>query len=792
MERNLHRRMGRWALTCVSGFVALAAAALGGSRDPRHPIESEASSADRLGAAPETNRVGIAESSETIAQTAWSTAHRDLANSNYAPFVAPRANRVLWTALDGASTLLAPTIGPEGNLYITTGQGPGTSHLHVFNRDGTMLWETPPQTSFADFDSGAIGSAPLIDIDGDVYVGDADQFWAFHPNGTVKWVVPFPTFGFGFVTAIFTPDGFVGGITSAGQVLFYHREDGSLAVPMFDLPGGLGPPGPDIPPGLWAGGLIDPSIIAAIAHAFFGFEVEVANTPSVDTRTGRIFITGSGAEPNQGALYGLDIVDGTIGLAFAAPMVGGSGTSPALSPDGTLVYAVGGDRVLTAFDTRSGVVSWSTADVSSAAAPAVGPEGSVYVGSGANLIAMDGRTGTILWSKNYDSLASSFLRPRLPSTPFPTGLPIARTNSVVTITADTVWVALVLGFEFVNESTGTKLTQPQLTVLAAVNPTDGSLVHVTPVRDTNDGLISIGSDGRIYSSHAARLSSLFYYQIDLELPSFWGSPGPPLAGLTALAPNSYAEHVTSGIEWVQALGHDALAALDSAQLDAAKTAIGRACGQLAALTATLDGDIGDELNSATLEQIRGSLSGAHDHFRAAAEELLKVPTDVSEEIDDALASLNEARTVLLASTIVEIDVQLARCPNEISRRPRLNETFDVVVVGRADFDVSLMDMGSLTLARADGIGGTVRPMRSRFRAIDVTGSRGDGQCSCVETQLDGKPDRVLSFSASKAARTFKLSSVAPDTSLRLILRGSRLDGSVFRGEDCLSISTSRP
>jgi hypothetical protein len=171
-------------------------------------------------------------------------------------------------------------LGPEGNRYVTTGRGPGTSHLHAFDRDGNLLWESPPQASPADLDSAAVASATLVDRQGDVYVSDFDQFWAFHSDGTLKWVSALPTPGQSFVSAIITKEGFVGGVTTGGEVVLFDRNDGSSAVPVFQLPAGDPPPAAPPRPGLWQGGLMDPSIIPLIEAAFFGEMMQVASTSS--------------------------------------------------------------------------------------------------------------------------------------------------------------------------------------------------------------------------------------------------------------------------------------------------------------------------------------------------------------------------------------------------------------------------------------------------------------------------------------------------------------------------------
>jgi hypothetical protein len=93
------------------------------------------------------------------AHSAWATVHRDSGNTDYVPLRVSTAVEPAWTALDGAALFVGPVIGPEGNLYVPSGRGEGTSHLHAFARDGALLWETPPMRSRADFDHAAVVSA---------------------------------------------------------------------------------------------------------------------------------------------------------------------------------------------------------------------------------------------------------------------------------------------------------------------------------------------------------------------------------------------------------------------------------------------------------------------------------------------------------------------------------------------------------------------------------------------------------------------------------------------------------
>jgi hypothetical protein len=118
---------------------------------------------------------------------------------------------------------------------------------------------------------------------------------------------------------------------------------------------------------------------------------------------------------------------------------------------------------------------------------------------------------------------------------FPTGQPIVRFNSVVSTSAQKDWVVLTAGYEFFNPALGRSLLQPRFTLLAALDPVDGSVISTTPLRDTNEGVVTFGSDGSIYTDHSAILSSVFFYGINpllqgAGLPAPYLAPGPPPGG----------------------------------------------------------------------------------------------------------------------------------------------------------------------------------------------------------------------------------------------------------------------
>ena len=221
-------------------------------------------------------------------QSSWSTVHGDSSNSDHVPLAMTSNVRQRWHVLKGAGIWTLPVVAVDGTVYVATGEGPGHSHLHAISPEGEILWQSAPQQSLADLDSLAVFSAPVLDADGDIYIGDGNQFWAFHPDGKVKWVVDLPGLDIkgGFVTGMFVDD-YVGGVSIDGKVMLLHRSSGELAMPVLDLPGADGPLGPPIPDPLWKN-LVDPAIRDQVWEILRGHRYEITNTPAVHPRTGRI------------------------------------------------------------------------------------------------------------------------------------------------------------------------------------------------------------------------------------------------------------------------------------------------------------------------------------------------------------------------------------------------------------------------------------------------------------------------------------------------------------------------
>lgn len=464
------------------------------------------------------------------AQSPWASVHRDSRNSDYVPMGASADLEIAWTAMEGTALLVGPIIGPEGHLYVPSGRGLGHSHLHVFSRDGNLLWKAKAMQSLADFDYAAVVCAPIVDQEGRVFAADRNQLWSWTPNGDVRWVIDLPDHGIHgfFITPIFSLEGHVGGVSTDGKVAFFKRENGELAYPILELPGNAGPPSHPPPPGLWAGGLIAPEFIGPLWDLTYGREIQVANTPAVHPESGRIFITGAGSEPDTGNLYGIDTSETGVSLAFITSMGKGSGTSPSISQDGERVYAIDDQGHMVAISTKTGERLWEAESTMGQASPAVGPDETIYsfTGLSGTIVAIEGQTGQIKWRRQYDD----FAREHLFWVPF-----LGRVTTVdglITVTDSGLFAFFDLNYEL--RGGDQPYPQPRQVRVGQIDPENGDIVASFESPDTSGAFFIPDIEGRAYLSLSGAASSIAYYGVNPKLPSFLRVDRKPKAGLVAL------------------------------------------------------------------------------------------------------------------------------------------------------------------------------------------------------------------------------------------------------------------
>lgn len=469
----------------------------------------------------------------------WSTLHQGPDNRKLvrsAPLAGPYRT---WTALAGASILTAPTVSPDGRtLYVTTGQSIGHANLHAFSIDGKPLWQSEPwQDAERGIDPCAILSSPIVDVEGDVYVGDCNQVYAYHANGQLKWVQPLPAPRAGdwqpakklpinaLTTAVFTREGDLLGITNFGDTVVFDRATGRLLNQPKRLPGHLPPPTAlKLPRSAFGRGLIDPQIRQWAWQLLMGSRMRSTNTPAVDLQTGRVFVAATSRTQGKGALYALDVIhhravagtgewsDGEssdfegpeveLRLAFSAEMGPGSGSSPALSLERHRIYVSDERGVLYAIDAKTGQDRGSVQTKAASAAAAVAANGDVIVlQSGPAALAAVTRKGAIRWESDLSELT----RAALPKSRM-LGEPVAMGNGNPTVVGDEILVPVVYGYQ-----TGSRkrpVPWPVRSFLVAVDGETGKgLRNVVELVDDSTGITAVLPDGTILSSLGSGITS---------------------------------------------------------------------------------------------------------------------------------------------------------------------------------------------------------------------------------------------------------------------------------------------
>jgi hypothetical protein len=144
--------------------------------------------------------------------------------------------------------------------------------------------------------------------------------------------------------------------------------------------------------------------------------------------------------------------------------------------------------------------------------------------------------------------------------------------------------------------------------------------------------------------------------------------------------------------------------------------------------------------------------------------------------------------------VVGLDIQPGLCPNPL--HPQSREVLLVAVVGTRLTGVADVDLGSLKLARGDGVGEAVRPLgrapltgslQPDVTVEDVATPFYGRLCECHDATGDGTKDVVLRFSTSELITRLELDALRRNTEVTLTITGSLLDGTEFEASDCIII-----
>ncbi|WP_433732795.1 PQQ-binding-like beta-propeller repeat protein [Nocardia sp. CA-129566] len=272
----------------------------------------------------------------------WTSAHHDGRNTGVSPVTGSRKLSLSWSRPVGGPIEQGVTLGPDGQLFVTTVTAGNCAILSLQMPTGRKRFCNP-------LGPNAISAPTVVDSGTNVYVGDDGGFSAFNSIGQPRWrtaVAGVP------VSAQFTGDGNILTITQSGQVDVLSRQTGGRVVPTTQL---LGEPDlldyPDLTRPASGQGLDD--------CAIGGPQCPVANISPIDTSSGRFFITLWKPGKPTAALVALRYADNKIQQEWSADMLTeGSATSPTLSADGRTVYVGDNTHRLIAVDAADGRTKW--------------------------------------------------------------------------------------------------------------------------------------------------------------------------------------------------------------------------------------------------------------------------------------------------------------------------------------------------------------------------------------------------------------------------------------------------
>ena len=294
------------------------------------------------------------------------------------PVVLAQDGTEKWSFHTWDSVNSSPAIGSDGTIYV----GSHDFLLYAINPDGTQKWA---------FATGYyVSTAPAIGTDGTIYLASLDyNLYAINPDGSPKWI--FPTGGW-VSSPVIATDGTIY-ISSNDNNLYAVNPDGTqkwvftTVVPLFSI--SVGSDGT-----IFAGELLYGSNFYAInpdgtQKWVFSQNAPVGSHPAIGT-DGTIYV-GS----RSGRLFAIES-DGTYKWEFHT---GGMTTGPAIGANDTIYvgYWDGSDNGLYAVN-PDGTEKWQFPTLDwTENTPAIGADGTIYVGSRDNNLYAINPDGTQKW-----------------------------------------------------------------------------------------------------------------------------------------------------------------------------------------------------------------------------------------------------------------------------------------------------------------------------------------------------------------------------------------------------------
>ncbi|MBI4713426.1 MAG: PQQ-binding-like beta-propeller repeat protein [Planctomycetes bacterium] len=327
--------------------------------------------------------------SPTLAGSPWPMLHHNPQHTGQSPYVGSTTNTLKWSYTTGAGILFSSAaIGSDGTIYV----GSRDKKLYAINPDGTLKW------SYSTGDE--IYSSPAISSDGTIYVGSRDKnLYAINADGTLKW--SYATGNCIYSSPTIDTDGTVY-VGSFDGKLYAFNPDGTVK---WNYDTGV------------ANVICSPSIGSNRTIYIGGTYLDVRKFYALTSDgtfkwlyTPQWYDNSSASISNDGTIYvrsrfynNLDALnpDGSLKWVYTVgdgtTSFGSDWTSPAIGVDGT-IYIGSAYRKLYAIN-PSGNLKWSyTTGGNIYSSPAIDANGTIYVGCVDNKLYVIKSDGTLKWT----------------------------------------------------------------------------------------------------------------------------------------------------------------------------------------------------------------------------------------------------------------------------------------------------------------------------------------------------------------------------------------------------------
>jgi outer membrane protein assembly factor BamB len=292
-----------------------------------------------------------------LAKTPWPMFGHDAMHTGLSPYNASgNPGTLRWKFTTGSGIFSSPVIGADGTIYI----GSTDRNFYAINPDGTKKWKYTAGESIRN--SAAIGADETI-----YFSTDYGNLIAVNPIGRLKWKFNIGDSGSG--SPAIGADGTIY-VCSSGGLLYALKPDGTkkwqIATDARFSPA-IGADGTVYVSGEEGCDGTCKSHLTAVSHNGkrrwkFGFDGGANSSPSIGI---------------DGTIY-------VVGIKINSADKSGNGGSPpelyAITPDGKLKW-------------RLAAGAWTNVDAS----PAVGTDGTIYIGSGKGDLQVIGPDGSKKW-----------------------------------------------------------------------------------------------------------------------------------------------------------------------------------------------------------------------------------------------------------------------------------------------------------------------------------------------------------------------------------------------------------